>query len=134
MTNSDIEAAAGEQAAGGEAAQALTRVWELIDAQQWDSISEVLDPQVRISWVHTGEIYDGDSFIRINSEYPGTWRVDVMDMVGDGHRAASRARVSDGQETYWVASFATTSDGRITELTEVWTTGGQAPPPGRRGS
>jgi len=117
-----------------EAAQALSGLWELIGSQQWDRISDVLDPDVRISYVHTGEVFDGEGFVRLNREYPGTWHVDVLDMVGDGQRAVSRARLRGGQETYWVASFATTRDGRITELTEVWTDGGQEPPPSRRGS
>jgi SnoaL-like domain len=121
-------------AANDEAARVLASLWDLIGAQQWDRISELLDAEVRISYVHTGEVFDGEGFVRLNRDYPGSWHVDVLDTVADGHRAVSRARLSDGQETYWVASFATTRDGRITELTEVWTDGGQEPPPGRRGS
>jgi SnoaL-like domain len=121
-------------AASDEAAIVLSDLWELIDAQHWDGIRELLDPDARISYMHTGEIFDADAFIRLNREYPGSWRVDLVDLVGDGHRAVSRARLSDGQDTYWVASFATTSDGRISDLTEVWTDGGQEPPAGRPGS
>jgi hypothetical protein len=112
--------------ADDEAAQVLSSMWELIGAQQWDRISELLDPEVRISYVHTGEMLDADAFVRLNRQYPGSWRVELADLVGDGHRAVSRAQLIDGQETYWVASFATTKDGRITE---VWTDGGQEPPP-----
>lgn len=121
-------------AASDEAARALSGLWELIGAQQWDRISELLDPQVRISYVHTGEVLDAGGFVRLNREYPGTWQVDVVDMVGDADRAVSLAVLRGGLETYWVASFATTRDGRITELTEVWTDGGQEPPPSRRSS
>ena len=120
-------------AANDETAQVLAGLWELIGAQQWDRMSDLLDPEVRISYVHTGEVFDREGFVRLNRDYPGSWQVDVLDMVGAGHRAVSRARLSDGQETYWVASFATARDGRITELTEVWTDGGQEPPPDRRG-
>jgi hypothetical protein len=116
-------------ASDDEAAQVLSGMWELIGAQQWDRISELLDPGIRISYVHTGEVLEADAFVRLNREYPGSWRVDLVDLVGDGHRAVSRVQLSDGQDTYWVASFATTKDGRITELTEVWTDGGQEPPP-----
>lgn len=121
-------------AASGEAAKVLSDLWELIDAQQWDRIRELLDPDVQISYVHTGEILDADTFIRLNREYPGSWRAELVDLVGDGDRAVSRARLSDGHETLWVASFATAKGGRITELTEVWTDGGQEPPPGRPNS
>lgn len=119
-------------AANDEAARVLASLWELIGSEQWDGISDLLDPQVRISYVHTGEVFDGAGFVRLNREYPGRWHVDVLDMVGDDRRAVSLASLRGGAETYWVASFATTRDGRITELTEVWTDGGQEPPPSRR--
>lgn len=112
-----------------DATRLLSELWDLIDSQQWDRIFGVLDPAVRISYVHTGEELDAASYVRLNREYPGSWRISVTEIVGDGQRAACRARVSDGQEAYWVASFATTRDGRITELTEVWTEEGQTPPP-----
>jgi len=31
-----------------EAARVLTRLWQLIDAQDWDAIPELLDPAARI--------------------------------------------------------------------------------------
>jgi hypothetical protein len=52
--------------------------------------------------------------------------------VGEGARAASRARVSDGTQTYHVASFATVRGGLVTELTEVWAESGGPAPADRR--
>jgi len=92
---------------------------------------QLLDPAVAVHYVHTGEVMDADGFIQANRDYPGRWHVHVADMVGDGDRAASRTSVSDGQQTFWVASFATTRRGRIAELVEVWTDDGQSPHPSR---
>ena len=112
-----------------ESVRVLYDLWELTDTQQWDKIQDLLDPAVQIRYVHTGEELDAESYVRLNREYPGRWHAAVHDMVGNGDRAVSRTRVHDGDQTFWVASFVTTRNGRITELVEVWTDAGQQPPP-----
>jgi len=120
-----------DMAEQSEAVQVLEDLWVMIDAQQWDKIPDLLDPAVQVRYVHTGEVMDADSYVRLNRDYPGRWRAAVHDMVGDGDRAVSCTRIYDSEQTFWVASFATTRDGRITELVEVWTDAGQQPPPNR---
>jgi hypothetical protein len=117
-----------------EAVRVLTDLWELIETQRWDKIPDLLDPAVQVRYVHTGEVMDAESYVRLNRDYPGRWHAAVHDMVGDGDRAVSCTRVDDGEQTFWAASFATTRNGRITELVEVWTDAGQQPPPERSGS
>ena len=109
----------------------LAEMWARIHAREWDKIAGLLDPAVVVRYVHTGEVLDADAFVRANSDYPGEWRIDVEEIVGDGQRAASRARVYDDEQSFYVASFATTAGGRITEMTEVWTDTGQPPHPSR---
>lgn len=46
--------------------------------------------------------------------------------------AVSRTRVTDGVDTYHVASFATVRAGTIVELVEVWTNGVTEVPEDRR--
>jgi hypothetical protein len=117
-----------------QAARVLNELWEMIEMQHWDKIPELLDPAVRISYLHTGELLDAESYVRTNRDYPGRWHAAVHDMVGDGDRAVSRTRIYDGEQTFWVASFATVREGRLTELVEVWTEAGQQPPPHRPGA
>jgi hypothetical protein len=66
--------------------------------------------------------------VRVSREYPGRWHAAVEEIVGDGDRAVSRTRVSDGRQTHYAASFATVTDGLITSLIEVWVEAG-APVP-----
>jgi hypothetical protein len=115
-----------------EAAEVLREMWARIDAQDWDGMAGLLDPRLEVRYTDTGETFDPAAFVRLNREYPGRWHVDVEDVVGAGDRAVSRARVSDGQETFHVASFATVRGGRVTGLVEVWSETGVAPPDGRR--
>ncbi len=114
-----------------EAARVLTRLWELTGTQQWDKLADVLDPAVQVRYVHTGEVMDAGTYVRLNRDYPGRWSTAVADLVASGDRAVSRTEVTDGTQTFWVASFATVRGGRITDLVEVWTDAGQEPPAGR---
>jgi hypothetical protein len=118
-------------AENNEAVRVLNGLWEMIETQQWDKIPDLLDPAVQIRWVHTGEVLDAEGYVRVNRDYPGRWHAAVHDMVGDGARAVSRTRIYDEQQTFWVASFATARNGRITDMVEVWTEAGQQPPPDR---
>ena len=109
----------------------LAELWTLIDSRQWDRIFDLLDPAMQVRWVHTGEVIDAARYVELNRTYPGRWRASVEDVIGEGDRAVSRTYVTDGAVGHWVASFATTRSGQITELVEVWTEAGQDPPPSR---
>ncbi len=114
------------------AAQSLTRFAEIIDARDWDRLPDVLASGFVARFVHTGETFDRTGFVALNRDYPVVVRFVVEDLVSDGDRAVVRARVSDGTDTWHVASFATVgADGLLTELVEVWAEV-SAPDPGRR--
>jgi ketosteroid isomerase-like protein len=110
----------------------LREYWARIDARDWDGLAQMLDPHLRAHYTHTGEDFDADGLVRFNREYAGEWRATVEEIVGTGDRAVSRARVSNGQQAYHVASFATVQRGRIARLVEVWAESGQPPPSDRR--
>jgi hypothetical protein len=114
-----------------EAVRVLEDLWAMMDVQQWDKIPDLLDPALQVRYVHTGEVMDAESYVRLNRDYPGRWRAAVSDLVGSGDRAASCTRIYDDEQTFWVASFATIRNGRITDMVEVWTEAGQQPPPNR---
>lgn len=117
---------------GRSPAQVLRRWWDLIDRQDWERMAALLDPGVRARWVHTGECFDAAGLVPVNREYPGRWRAEVEECLADGSRAATRTKVSDGSEVYYAASFATVSDGRISDLVELWADAHGRPPAGRR--
>lgn len=114
----------------------LTRLAEVIDARQWDNIPPLLHPDFTCHYVHTGETFDRHGWVRLNAEYPDFDRFVLADRVGSGDRAASRAHVTGWAGTelnhFEVATFITSRDGLITEMTEVWTDVAQTPPAGTR--
>lgn len=118
--------------AGADAADLMHELWERIDAADWEGLARLLGPDFRAEYVHTGERFDRDAFVRLNREYPGRWRATVEEMLRDGPCAVTRARVSDGDTTYFVASFGEEKDGHLVRLVEVWADGDDRPPEGTR--
>ena len=108
----------------------------VLDAHVWDQLPGLLHASFRCYYVHTGETFDADAWVRLNVGYPGFERFVLQDLVGDGDRAVGRAHVTatmDGvRQHFEVASFLTSRDGLIIELVEVWTDIAQATPGGTR--
>jgi hypothetical protein len=110
-------------------AEVLSRWWRLIDARDWDALADLLSPDLRAVWLHTGEVFDAEGLVHVNRTYPGLWRAEIQECLADGARAVSRVRVSDGSAVFYAASFATVRAGRIVDLVELWAGGDEAPPP-----
>jgi hypothetical protein len=120
-----------------EARSLLTRLCDLIDAQRWADLLPLLHDDFVCRYVHTGETFDRESWVRLNAEYPGFDRLLLRDLVGSGDRAVARCHVTGyaagGDLSHFeVATFITAHDGQITEMTEVWTDVAQTPPDGTR--
>lgn len=119
---------------GGE--QALRALAEVIDAHDWGGLAALLHPDLTVRFVHTGERFDRDGWVRLNADYPGFERFLLQDAVADGDRAVGRAHVigrTDGVEQHFeVATFLTVREGLIAEIVEVWTGVEEAPPEGTR--
>jgi ketosteroid isomerase-like protein len=120
-----------------DSAALLTHLAELIDAHDWEGLPALLHPDFVCRYVHTGEVFDRDQWVRVNADYPGFQGFHVEELVSDGDRAVLRAKVtgtgSGGEEqVFAVATFATVRDGLLAELTEVWTDVDQQAPDGTR--
>jgi SnoaL-like domain len=110
-------------------ATTLGRFAALLDARDWDRLPGILAEGFVAHLVHTGETFDRDGFVALNRDYPIVVRFIVEDMVAAGDRAVLRARVTDGTQTWHVASFATVDDeDRLSDLVEVWADGASRPP------
>ncbi len=99
----------------------LTRYADAMDTRDWTGLRALLAPGFSSRLLHTGESFDADSYVAFNRDYPGRWRFQAEDVVASGERSVLCARVSDAESTYFVAVFATTTDGLLSAITEVWT-------------
>lgn len=118
------------------ATEALQRLSDTIDAHHWDGIAELLHPEFVCHLVATDERFDAASWIAFNANYPGFQNMKLVDLIGDGARAAARGlvtgMVNGAEKRYAVAQFARMRDGLIEELVEVWADFDDVPPPGTR--
>jgi len=118
------------------AEELLRELCTRIDAHSWDTLGTLLHADFVCRYVHTGEMLGADDWVRLNAEYPGFERLELLDVVASGNRAVGRARIVGGShgstEEFGVASFITERDGLIAELTEVWADVGAEPPEGTR--
>jgi predicted ester cyclase len=116
----------------------MERLADVIDGHRWDDLPLLLATEFTCRYVHTGETFDADAWVRLNAEYPGFQNFRLEDCVADGDRAAGRGHVTglaDGElQHFEVATFITVRDGLIVEMTEVWTDVDQASPEGTRPS
>ena len=114
----------------------ITRLCEVIDAQEWDELPHLLHEDFVCRYVHTGETFDRVSWVRLNAEYPGFDHLLLQELVASDDRAAARSHVTgyvDGQLAHFeVATFIAVRGGLICEMTEVWTDVAQTPPDGTR--
>jgi hypothetical protein len=119
-----------------DASTLMTRLAEVIDAHDWAALPELLHIDFRCRYVHTGELFDRDSWVRLNAEYPGFDHLLLEDCVATQTRAAGRSHVTgyagEKLEHFEVATFITVKDGLIAEMTEVWTATSELIPQGTR--
>lgn len=114
----------------------MSRLAEVIDAHDWHVLPDLLHDDFECRYVHTGETFDRDAWVRLNAEYPGFDRLVLEDCIGSGDRAAGRAHVTgrsgEGLQHFEVATFITLRDGLVVKMTEVWTDAEALPPAGTR--
>ena len=98
-----------------------------VDRRDWAALSALVDESCTVLFVHDNRRMNGAEWVALNADYPGRWSFVAEDIVATDTRAVVRARVFDEESTFHVASFLTVTDGRITDLTEVWADGHPAP-------
>ena len=103
-----------------------------IDQRKWGELGGFLSPDFTCEYVHTGERFGRDDWIRVNEEYPGFDRLILQQITGDDRTAACRSHVTGRGDTglmhFECATFVTVKDGRVAQMVEVWADAGQAVP------
>jgi ketosteroid isomerase-like protein len=114
-------------------AEAVRRLWERMEARDWDAVAMLLHPDVVVDWPATGERMRGrDSYLAVQRNYPEGWRIEVLRVVDGGDEVASEVRVEHEGKRFYAASFFELKDGVVVRAVEHWSDGEPAEPPAWR--
>lgn len=100
-----------------------------MEARDWDRAAACLSPDITVWWPATDERFVGDAFLSMQQAFPEGWRIEVVDLLAEGARVASRIVVHMDGQRFWSHGWWRVSDGRIAQGVELWTTEGEDSPP-----
>lgn len=104
-------------------AKLVREFWRLFDEARFDEVAVLLVPDCNVYWPNTRELFRGrDKLIAVNKQYPGRWRIDVLDVITADDLAISVVRVYSKEEkqSFYATSFFRFNQGLIAEITEYW--------------
>ena len=106
---------------GTDAEAVVRRLWQAIDARDWDGARALLHEEFVADLPLSGERFVGpDTYLRMNREYPAGWAITVLRVVGAGERAASEVRARLAGKADTALSFYELSDGLVTWMADWW--------------
>ncbi len=110
-------------------ADVVRRFLEAMQAHDWDAAATCLSPTIRVTYSETGEVFEGQSFLAVNRDYPDGWTIHIVEVLSEGDRVAAQFRVDQDGHEFWCGGFYTVRDELIVEGTEHWVTAGSTAPP-----
>ena len=57
--------------------QIVRDFWRKIASLDWDGLQVMFHPEAEISWPNTAETFTPDTYVMINRNYPGKWKLDL---------------------------------------------------------
>lgn len=111
--------------------EALVRkYWSLFSDQKWEESKSLLHSEFLAEWPQSRERFKGaDAYVDMNREYPGTHRMEVLQLMSVADRVVSTVFIhahDTGQKTF-ATSWFDICDGKIAKLTEFWGAPYEAP-------
>ncbi|MEU5148366.1 MULTISPECIES: nuclear transport factor 2 family protein [Streptomyces] len=110
----------------------MARLWERIEARDWDGVAGLIAEDAVIEWPVSGErIVGRANFIAVNSDdgYSDEKPVRVLRILADGDDVVTEVEMPQDHVVYRAVSLWTVRDGEIVGAREYWTSPGQDPAP-----
>ncbi|MFE5808800.1 nuclear transport factor 2 family protein [Streptomyces sp. NPDC056491] len=115
-----------------EPLKVVARLWERIEARDWDGVAELIAEDAVIEWPVSGErIVGRANFIAVNSDdgYADERSVELLRILADGNLVVTEVEIPQDHVVYRAVSLWTVRDGEIVGAREYWTSPGQDPAP-----
>ena len=111
-------------------AEIVRRLWERMEARDWEGVAEQLHSDVVVDWPNTAERMRGrGNYLAVQREYPEGWHIEVLRIVDGGDTVVSEVRVDHDGQRFFAVSVFELADGRISHAVEYWSEGELAPAP-----
>jgi ketosteroid isomerase-like protein len=107
----------------------VSRFIEAFDRQDWEAAKRLLTDDFTAYWVTTRERFSKDSFILMNSRYPGRWHLTIQryESIAEGAVTVALVSSQSEDERHYVTSFYRFREGRISSIEEYWAIEENAP-------
>ncbi|WP_046777811.1 nuclear transport factor 2 family protein [Streptomyces yangpuensis] len=115
-----------------EPLRVVARLWERIEARDWDGVAGLIAEDAVIEWPVSGErIVGRANFIAVNRDdgYSDEKPVRVLRILADGDDVVTEVEIPQDHVVYRAVSLWTVRDGEIVGAREYWTSPGQDPAP-----
>ena len=104
--------------------EVVSAYWAAANAREWSTFADLVAEDVVYEGPQTRERVRGrDDYVRFNVEgFPGDWRLEVIQIVGEGLHASSWIEFTnaDGSIQPGLCFFELREDGRIVRITDFW--------------
>ncbi|MFD2121358.1 nuclear transport factor 2 family protein [Streptomyces cirratus] len=110
----------------------MARLWERIEARDWDGVAKLVAEDAVIEWPVSGErIVGRANFIAVLAEDDDADEapVEVLRVLADGDLVVTEVEAPQEHVVYRAVSLWTVRDGEIVGAREYWTSPGQDPAP-----
>lgn len=104
-------------------------LWNDMDKQNWDNISKYFDDEATINWNNTNERFSVQEFVRVNSEYPGDWNINIerLECIDSLVISVVKVQLKNEDISVHATSFFEFNNDKIKLLNEYWGDDGKAP-------
>ena len=82
--------------------------WKLLDERRFEELTELFHPECKIVWPNTSEDFTPEEYIRLNKDYPGSWKIDLEDVTDANTKVISVVRIKskdNGQSLRGIGYF-----------------------------
>ncbi|MFE2525485.1 nuclear transport factor 2 family protein [Streptomyces sp. NPDC059382] len=110
----------------------VARLWERIEARDWDGVAGLIAEDAVIEWPVSGErIVGRANFVAVLSDDADTdgGSVEVLRILADADLVVTEVEIPQDHVVYRAVSLWTVRNGEVVGAREYWTSPGQDPAP-----
>jgi len=96
--------------------------WKRMSLQEWDQLEKMFPAEARIFWPNTAETFTPETYINVNRNYPGQWRLDLekLEETNDSIITVTRIKALNEAVSLRAISFFRFQGEAIISLTEFF--------------